>query len=113
MAKVEVRETNSELTEPTIPMSGSSELLKLELLSNENIGFTRQIVIRSEEGESIVLADLYANITNSDLSQTTNYSVNVVNKKLVMEHQEAVQEQIDKFLADIRLKANSIGMLSL
>lgn len=91
---------------------GNGELT-FDLLANDNLGFTRQIVAKTEEGETIVLVDLYANITDSDLSQTTNYTVNVVNKKLVTENREAVQAQVDAFLADIRRKVESIDLVSL
>lgn len=103
----------AEIQAKEVPVEGATEELTFELLSNDNLGFTRQIVAKSEGGETIVLVDLYANITNSDLSQTTNYSINIVNKTIVAENREAVQEQVDAFLADIRKKVESIDLVSL
>lgn len=107
MANIEVRE----VTGPVGDIG--SEEMTFELLSNDNLGFTRQIVAKNAEGETIVLVDLYANITNSDLTQTTNYSINIVNKSIVSQHREEVQAQVDTFLADIRKKVESIDLVSL
>jgi hypothetical protein len=90
------------------------EDLILNMTSNDNLGFTRQIVARETEGGTpIVLVDLYANVRNTSTDQSINYNINVVNKALVSANQVAVQAEIDKFLAEIREKTAAMDIVSL
>jgi hypothetical protein len=86
----------------------------LDMTANDNLGFTRQIVGREDEGsQPVVLVDLYANITNNATNQAINYNINVVNKELVTANLAAVQAEIDLFVQEIREKTAAMGIVSL
>lgn len=76
------------------------EVHDIDLLGNDTLGFTSQIVARDDNGKTIILVDLKATF-NSSVTLSANFSINVLNKEIVESNQEAVQNKINIFIATV------------
>lgn len=83
----------------------------IDLLGNETMTFTNQVVATDEEGNRIVLVDLYANMTVGE-NLSFNISGNVLNQELVEEYKEEVNAEIAKFIASMNAKL-AVGHIQL
>lgn len=82
----------------------------MEINCSEDKSFTasKSITVTTAEGTTVEIATLYGSV---ELERSTNYSFTVLNKELYLANREAIQLQVDAFVAEIKAKIDELGGL--
>lgn len=80
----------------------------IEVIDNKNFVATKTITVTSEDGTVIEIATLYGGV---ELERSTSYNFTILNKELYLANKEAIQLQVDAFVAEIKAKIEELGGL--
>lgn len=80
----------------------------IEVIDNKNFVATKTITVTNEDGTVIEIATLYGGV---ELERSTSYNFTILNKELYLANKEAIQLQVDAFVAEIKAKIEELGGL--
>lgn len=69
---------------------------------------TKDITVEDSAGNVITIATLYGGI---ELDRCTSYNFTILNREIYLANKEAVQQQVDLFMAEIHAKIAELGGL--
>ncbi len=78
----------------------------IEVIDTKNFVSTRTISAVDSEGKNIDVVSLYGGV---ELNHTTSFSFNILNKEVYSNNREAIQEQVDLFIAELKAKIKELG----
>lgn len=82
--------------------------MSIQVNSEKSFVATHRISVVDPEGQNIDVVTLYGAV---ELDGMTSYNFTILNKEIYKANKEAIQAEVDKFVADIKAKIAELGGL--
>ena len=80
----------------------------IQVIDTKNFVATKTISATDAEGNTIEIASLYGGV---QLDWSVSYNFTILNKELYLANKDAIQKQVDAFVAEIQAKITELGGL--
>lgn len=85
--------------------------MDFKILKDDNITFTRQIVVMDSMGNTTVVADLKARLLANGIEANTEYFFRIIRGDIVKSNYDDVIEQVNLFKEEVKNKCKALGLI--